>query len=80
MYLFQDDKKPIYFKGPKSQEGLSRFMIKNLGTDVADNLSVVPEALDALIELDGDTFADHVATGSHFVKFYAPWCGHCKVR
>lgn len=39
----------------------------------------VPQALTALNDLTEETLADHVAVGNHFVKFYAPWCGHCKV-
>lgn len=43
-----------------------------------DNLLAVPEKLDALNDLTDETFKDHVAIGNHFVKFYAPWCGHCQ--
>lgn len=43
------------------------------------NFIEMPESLNALNELTDDTFADHVASGYHFVKFYAPWCGHCQV-
>ena len=34
---------------------------------------------DGLFILGEKSFAKHVEKGSHFIKFYAPWCGHCKV-
>lgn len=34
--------------------------------------------MNGLLELTEDTFEKHVSSGHHFVKFYAPWCGHCQ--
>lgn len=45
-----------------------------------NNVVDIPEKLEAINELTDETFADHVGLGQHFVKFYAPWCGHCQVK
>lgn len=59
----------LQYKGTKTTEGLSKFLIKNLGDEIVPNLLEVPEKLDALNELDSETFADHVAIGNHLVNF-----------
>lgn len=36
------------------------------------------KANDGVVDLTADTFADGIESGIALVKFYAPWCGHCK--
>lgn len=47
--------------------------------DEEETVAKVPESISTLVELTEENFDKHVATGKHFVKFYAPWCGHCQV-
>lgn len=47
--------------------------------DQDDGQATVPDALAGLVEFTDATFKTVVATGNHFIKFYAPWCGHCQV-
>jgi thioredoxin domain-containing protein 5 len=46
----------------------------------AETVPKVPEPVNGLVELTEETFMKHVENVSHFVKFYAPWCGHCQVK
>lgn len=44
-----------------------------------DNEDANPQNVGGLFELNDENFDKHVSVGKHFVKFYAPWCGHCQV-
>jgi len=37
-----------------------------------------PQAIDGLYHLTDQSFFKHIRNGDHFIKFYAPWCGHCQ--
>lgn len=79
LFVKEDGGKRHKFNGVRSVEGVSKFLIKLLGDHILDDLPVEqPESLAAINELTDETFTDHVAIGRHFVKFYAPWCGHCQ--
>ena len=37
-----------------------------------------PTVENGLYILNDKNFNKHISTGDHFIKFMAPWCGHCK--
>lgn len=72
------DPEGVKFRGTRDLPSLSNFINEQLGTQSPDDSPQIPEPVHGVIELTEDTFYDHVTDGKHFVKFYAPWCGHCQ--
>lgn len=81
------DKESVKFKGTRDLPAITDFINQELNTPVEEDLSEQNELDGAeknlnagkVVDLTEDTFAKHVSSGNHFVKFFAPWCSHCQV-
>jgi len=70
----------VKYRGQRDLDSLVKFINEQTGVEQPEEEKV--EAEEAIVDnglyvLNEKSFAKHVETGDHFVKFYAPWCGHC---
>ncbi|XP_063244147.1 thioredoxin domain-containing protein 5 homolog [Bacillus rossius redtenbacheri] len=70
----------VKFRGTRDVSSLTSFIYEQLGItpEEPEGKPDVPEPVGGLYELTEDSFSKHTERGKHFVKFYAPWCGHCQ--
>lgn len=73
----------LKYRGARDYDALKSYIVEQVGKaqQEVDELQEEPKApapVSGLVELTEETFDNYVATGNHFVKFYAPWCGYCK--
>nr|XP_054111016.1 LOW QUALITY PROTEIN: thioredoxin domain-containing protein 5-like [Callithrix jacchus] len=87
---FRDGKKVDQYKGKRDLESLREYVesqLQRTETGAAETvtpseapvLAAEPEAdKGTVLALAEKNFDDTIAEGITFIKFYAPWCGHCK--
>merc|ERR1712083_1205273 len=71
------------YRGNRDAAALEKFIAEKLGHEVPEEKPAAAESAEAVVEaglhvLSAASFAPSVAKGDTFVKFYAPWCGHCQ--
>jgi len=71
---FEDGEEGRSFNGARTKDGIVSFMMKE------PNSEPIPETQGALKKAVGKNFEELImkTEGDVFIKFYAPWCGHCK--
>ncbi|XP_060526994.1 thioredoxin domain-containing protein 5 homolog [Cylas formicarius] len=72
------DNEGVKFRGTRDMPTLTNFINEQLrqGDEIDGTVNIVHES--PLKELTGENFDSLTEKGKHFVKFYAPWCGHCQ--
>ncbi|CAG2118714.1 unnamed protein product [Medioppia subpectinata] len=83
----------IEYEGERNLLSLETYLRTQLGDRIVDGLTDTEETEDSLssqpvadtpkpmngmYELTDENIDEFLSKGRHFVKFYAPWCGHCQ--
>ena len=67
----------FFLQGSRELDMLKKFVTKMTNPE-SEDIEPEEKSPEGLYDLTGDSFDSHITVGAHFIKFYAPWCGHCK--
>ena len=83
--IYKDGKFVDTFKKARELKPIKEFLDEYLVPEVHSPPSPAPKTPTPILnpegkvlELDEQTFSHEIRKGGAFVKFFAPWCGHCK--